>query len=115
MRARVLDGLWEWLALNAKDDPEVARLRRRNGTWVRSRFTNDVLARLVERYQLPPTLDARSVGAHSLRSGFVTAARAAGKPDHAIREITGHESERMLNVYTHSQSLWKNTASRDLL
>lgn len=115
MHGRILDGLCEWLAVNAKTDELVGTLRNKRGEWVRSRFTSTVIGKLVEDYQLPETLDPRSVGAHGLRSGMVTSAREAGKADYKIREITGHNSERMLDLYTHSQSLWKDNASRDLL
>ncbi len=39
-------------------------------------------------------------GAHSLRHGFITIARAAGIPDAVIRQITGHSSSEMVEHYT---------------
>lgn len=119
VRRRVLAKLCDWLLHNAADDPLVATLRRRNRdgrvTWFGARFTNDVLNEILARFRLPDTHDPRKFAAHSLRSGFVTSARAAGKADYKIKEITGHKTDAMLDRYTHSQELWRDNASSDLL
>lgn len=117
VRRRILDALIAWLDADAaaRLDPEVAALRSRGGRFVRSRFTPAVIERLVARYHLPRTLNPAAFGAHSLRAGFVTAARKAGKADHAIMAQTGHRTSRMLDEYTHAESSMRNSAARGLL
>jgi integrase len=114
VRRRVVDALVRWLTENlpAGAHPE---LRFKNGGWVRSRFTDAVLTSLVKGHKLPPTLDPRNYGAHSLRSGLVTTARMDGRPDHAIRRQTRHKSSAMLDRYTHSLAEWVDNVSKGLL
>ncbi len=119
VRRRVLAKLCDWLARNVAGDPIVATLYRRapgdTFTWFKARFSDAVLDDLMVRFRLPETYDPRKFAAHSLRSGFVTSARAAGKADYKIKEITGHRTDAMLDRYTHSQELWRDNASSDLL
>ncbi len=50
-------------------------------------------------------------GAHSLRHSFATIAADAGMPSALIRQITGHESDGMLDHYTHSDRLAEQFAT----
>lgn len=115
VRRRVLDVLCAWLERNAPGDAAVKALRTKDGRFVRARFSDAVLDDLLKRFALPPLYDPRTVGAHSLRSGFVTTARRLRKPDHAIRRQTRHKTTAMLDRYTHSMELWDDNASRGLL
>ena len=45
----------------------------------------------------------RSIGAHSLRRGFVTSADAAGSTAAEIMAVTGHKDRRMLDRYTNHE------------
>ena len=112
---RVVEGLSEWLDIHARDDEQLGQRLKRKERWVVSRFTPEVIDELFERFDIPAMLDPRLVGAHSLRSGFVTTAREQGVHDHAIRDQTWHASDRMLDQYTHPQSIWKNNPTGDLL
>ncbi|MDF7798684.1 tyrosine-type recombinase/integrase [Pontiellaceae bacterium B1224] len=50
--------------------------------------------------ELPTAKPILETGAHSLRHTFITVARNAGLPDSAIKTISGHSSEEMLDHYT---------------
>lgn len=115
VRARVLDRLCAWLNDNAPDDEIIKNLKRKDGTFIRSRFTGPMLDTLLSAYQLPPLFDPRSVGAHSLRSGFVTTARRKHRPDHGIQRQGRWKDPRMLDVYTHSQDVWINNPTDGLI
>ncbi len=56
-------------------------------------------------------LDEKRFGAHSLRSGFCTAAAAAGAHERSIMLQTGHRSERMLRRYIRSGSIFRENAA----
>ncbi len=57
------------------------------------------IADIVQRRAANIGLDPRRYGGHSLRAGMVTAAAAAGAPDHVIMRQTDHHSHAMVLRY----------------
>lgn len=114
VKRRVLDRLCAWLDMNARDDDDVAKLRRRKGRITRAQFEDGrLLDHVLTKFKLPRAYDPRYYGAHGLRSGFVTSTRGK-KPDFAIQQTTHHASSVMLDRYTHSQDLWRDNASEGI-
>jgi site-specific recombinase XerD len=72
------------------------------------------IAGIVKRAAARAGLNAEELAAHSLRSGFVTTARAAGVADWVIKRTTRHKSTEMLDRYTHPRSLFEENASGEL-
>jgi site-specific recombinase XerD len=68
-------------------------------TRARKRITPQVVALVVKSYCAKAGLDASAFAGHSLRSGFVTAARQLRIPDATIKAVTGHKTDKMLDHY----------------
>jgi integrase len=60
-------------------------------------------------------IDPALVTGHSLRAGLATSAAAAGAPERAIMNTTGHRSTAMVRRYIRQGSAFIDTASRYLL
>ena len=112
---RVVPRMWAWLEQNALDDPFVQSLRYHD-RWALARFDHGALDALMEQFSLPAAYDPRNYGAHTLRHGHVTTARTKkGASDFAIMQVTHHTTNAMLDRYTHSQNIWRDNSSEDLL
>ena len=70
------------------------------------------VARIIKSACERAGVDARRFAGHSLRSGFVTAAKLKGVGDGDIMEMTGHESALTLKRYTHMAGLGAKRAAR---
>ena len=64
-----------------------------------------------ERIRIDPAL----VSGHSLRAGLATSAAAAGAPERAIMNTTGHRSTTMVRRYIRLGSAFIDSANRYLL
>lgn len=69
------------------------------------------VARIVKRLAASIGLDACDFSAHSLRSGFATAAAEAGAEDREIAAQTGHRDPAQLAVYVWPARHWTSNAS----
>jgi site-specific recombinase XerD len=88
------------------------------GRWGRvstKRLSAKAVARLVKKYVEAIGFDARSYGAHSLRSGLASSAARAGRSEASIMRITGHKSVNMVRRYIRAGSLFLDCASAGLL
>jgi integrase len=65
----------------------------------RKRITAQVVALVVKAHCERVNLPASAFAGHSLRSGFVTAARQIGIPDAVIKQVTTHKTDKMLDHY----------------
>lgn len=73
------------------------------------------VARVVQRAATAAGLD-RTFSAHSLRAGFITAARRAGASPERIRTISGHkDGSRVFEGYIRLADLWADHAGRGVL
>jgi hypothetical protein len=68
-------------------------------TKARKPISPQVVALVVKTYCERVGLDVKVFAGHSLRSGFVTAARQLGIPDATIKAVTTHKSDEMLDHY----------------
>lgn len=73
------------------------------------------VARTVKRYAAAIGLNPDEFSAHSLRSGFATAAAEAGASDREIAEQTGHRDLAQLAAYVWPARNWKSNASAKVL
>jgi integrase len=71
---------------------------------------NELIRQAVARTGMSEA-DVAEFSGHSLRSGFVTSARAAGVPDHVIMRTTRHKDQRMLQTYTRTPEFFETAAT----
>lgn len=76
------------------------------------RCSERAVARAVQRAVRASGGNPSKVGAHSLRSGFVTSAARAGAPTWAIQLQTGHRSLAQLHAYVRPATLFQGNAAR---
>jgi len=69
---------------------------------------------IVKRAARAAGLEAANLGAHSLRSGFVTSAAEAGASDFDIMATTGHATRAMVDRYRRPVDAFKNNAAARL-
>lgn len=77
-------------------------------------LTPSAVAGIVKRAASRIGLDPADLAAHSLRSGFVTTARRAGRADWVIQRQTRHKTPAMLDRYTHPKGLWDDNPSEGI-
>jgi len=68
------------------------------------------VSRIVKQYAAAIGLDPATYSGHSLRAGFVSECDRRGITSSAVRVVTGHQSDAMLNVYTRPRSLFESSA-----
>ena len=73
------------------------------------------IGRIVKAAAARAGINAATVGAHSLRAGFVTSAVEAGKRLDRIAATTGHRSDAMIRVYTRVSDAFEDAAAEGLL
>lgn len=69
------------------------------------------ISRAVKRAGDAIGLDPETLGGHSLRAGFATAAAKAGASERAIARQTGHRSMAVLRGYIREGTLWEDNAA----
>lgn len=69
------------------------------------------ISTVIKRTAQRAGFDPATFSGHSLRAGFATAAAAAGATDRAIKQQTGHKSDRMVQRYIREGSLFRDNAS----
>ena len=69
-----------------------------------------VVAATVKAAAVNIGIDHGTVSGHSLRAGFVSECDRRGIAGAAVRIVTGHASEAMLNVYQRPGSLFRDSA-----
>ena len=99
------------LAAGAAEGP-LFRTVDRAGRILPRRCSDRAVARAVQRAVRVSGGDPTRVGAHSLRSGFVTSAARAGAPTWAIQLQTGHRSLAQLHQYVRPATLFQENAAR---
>jgi len=89
-----------WIALRGAAPGAVfVQTRRHNVILPGKRITAQVVALVVKRNAAGQDLNPEAFAAHSLRSGFITAARRAGVSDRSIKAVSGHQTDLMLDHY----------------
>ncbi|MGH2465345.1 MAG: site-specific integrase [Candidatus Limnocylindrales bacterium] len=79
------------------------------------RLSDLAVTRIVKKAATTIGIDPNLVSGHSLRSGLATSASAAGAPERAIMNTTGHRSTAMVRRYIRQGSKFVDSASRYLL
>lgn len=103
---------WMLMGGLAEADP---LFRHARWEWVlEGRITGHQINKIVKQAVKMIGLDASDYGAHSLRAGLVTAARAAGGQNWAVMRQTGHASERMLGIYDRPEDLFEGNVTKML-
>lgn len=64
---------------------------------------------IIKRHVKRAGYDPKSYSGHSLRSGFITSAAAAGCKERHIMAITGHASQKVMREYIQEGTLFKDT------
>lgn len=79
------------------------------------RLDGRAICLVVKKAAIAAGYDGSIYSGHSLRSGFCTAAAAAGRSERAIARHTGHKSERVLRGYIREGGLFDECAGQGLL
>ena len=101
-----------WRELAGISSGPLFRTVDRAGRILPRRCSDRAVARAVQRAVRVSGGDPGRVGAHSLRSGFVTSAARAGAPTWAIQLQTGHRSLAQLHEYVRPATLFQENAAR---
>jgi site-specific recombinase XerD len=80
-----------------------------------SRLTPKSVCTIVKDYAARVGLDATTIGAHSLRSGFLTSAARRGATVFKMRDVSRHKSIDVLSSYVRDADLFRDHAGAGLL
>jgi len=101
--------LRHWTTTTDADGP-VFRAVNRWGNVGNGGLDGGAVSRIVKQYVAAIGLDPADYSGHSLRAGFVSECDRRGITSSAVRVVTGHQSDVMLNVYTRPRSLFESSA-----
>ncbi|RST63805.1 site-specific integrase [Candidatus Aquarickettsia rohweri] len=73
------------------------------------------VARITKKHSAKIDFDTSKIAGHSLRRGFVTTAVSSGIRNHIIMKTTRHKSSKMIDDYTHDNSLLENNATNMII
>jgi integrase len=95
-----------WIARRGRwAGPLFARVMPRDGSVAREGISPDAVREVVKRLVSQVGLDPAAYGAHSLRSGSLTASAELGRGDREIMRLSGHTTPAMISAYVrHSQA-----------
>ena len=79
-------------------------------TGITAQYVSIILKEHAERVGL----DSEALSAHSLRSGFITQAIRAGKPERRVKEHSGHKSWSTFNGYVKKAATFKENPAEDI-
>ena len=104
-----------WLRAGEIDRGAVFRRIRRGGHVTGDRITAQTVGLTVKKLAtLAKVPRPDELGGHSLRSGFATAAAAAGASERSIANQTGHKSMQVLRRYIAQATTFDDNAATDL-
>jgi integrase len=98
--------LQQWLRLRGDQPGPLFTRIDRNGAATTEQMTAATVSYIVKRAAKAIGRDPSEYGAHSLRAGMVTACSAAGVPDSAIMQRSGHKSVQMVARYIRHADLF---------
>jgi site-specific recombinase XerD len=93
----------------------VFRPVRKGGAVRDRRLTAKSVNDLIKSYAASVGLDAKSFGAHSLRSGFLTSAARRGATIFKMRDVSRHKSMDVLQAYVRDADMFRDHAGAGLL
>ena len=97
-----------WLEMSGIDEGLVFRRIDWGGEATEQGLRGEWIARIVQRYSAAMGIDRKIVGAHSLRSGFITSAGEHNAPVYKTMEITGQKDPRTVLKYLRRPNLFRN-------
>jgi site-specific recombinase XerD len=104
-----------WLDAAKIESGPVFRPVRKSNRVGESRLTGKTVCVLVKAYAALIGLDATTIGAHSLRSGFLTSAARRGASVFKMRDVSRHKSMDVLQSYVRDADLFRDHAGAGLL
>jgi site-specific recombinase XerD len=107
--------LREWLDTAKIESGPLFRPVRKGNRVGDSRLTGKTVCVLVKAYAAMIGLDATTIGAHSLRSGFLTSAARRGASVFKMRDVSRHKSMDVLQSYVRDADLFRDHAGAGLL
>jgi site-specific recombinase XerD len=112
---KAVDLLKHWLAEAGIDSGPVFRRIDWGGAATEQALSGQWMGRVVKRYAGLIGLDVTEFGAHSLRSGFITAAGERDVQLYKIMEVTGQKDPRTVIRYLRRANLFKDHAGGGFL
>mgnify|MGYP000282612673 CR=1 FL=1 len=106
--------LVQWLEAAEIERGAVFRRIRRGGHVQRERMSPQSVNLRIKQHAKAAGVDEIGLGGHSLRSGFATAAAAAGASERAIANQTGHKSIQVLRRYVKQATIFDDNAATEL-
>ena len=115
-RLKPVEALQQWLKRAAISEGPVFRRLSTNGERVlASRLSDRAIARIIKARFANAGFDPEAFSGHSLRSGFLTSAAAAGASIWKMREVSRHKSVQVLSDYVQSAELLDDHAGNGFL
>jgi site-specific recombinase XerD len=104
-----------WLEATGITERAILRPVAKGGRLGESRLTAKSVCDITKAYADRVGLDAATVGAHSLRSGFPTSAARRGASVFKMRDVSRHKSMDVLQAYVRDADLFRDHAGAGLL
>lgn len=111
----VIGKLRHWMALGGIFEGALFRQVRKGGNVTREPLAANSIAQIIKEAAERTGIAAAEVGAHSLRSGFLTSAAMSGANLFKMMEVSRHKSVDMLRRYVRSAELFKEHAGAGFL
>ncbi|WP_230960747.1 tyrosine-type recombinase/integrase, partial [Erythrobacter donghaensis] len=105
----------EWLSVRGGEAGPLFYRTDAQGMMTKEPMSDRSVARLIQRYAEKVGLDPAAVGAHSLRSGFLTEAAKAGASLPKMQEVSRQKKVEVLLGYVRDAALFENHAGEGFL
>lgn len=112
---KVVEVLKNWLEKAAITEGAVFRRMRRGNTLQDVALTNQSVRLIVKKYANLAGFNVDEFSAHSLRSGFITSAAAAGATIFKIMDVSRHKTPSTVLTYIRKYELFKNHAGESFM
>lgn len=105
----------EWLSVRGGEPGPLFYGANAQGLLTKQPMSDRSVARMIQRYADKVGLDPGAVGAHSLRSGFLTEAAKAGASLPKMQEVSRQKKVEILLGYVRDAALFENHAGESFL
>ncbi len=105
----------EWLSVRGGEAGPLFYRTDAQGIMTKEAMSDRSVARLIQRYAEKVGLDPAAIGAHSLRSGFLTEAAKAGASLPKMQEVSRQKKVEVLLGYVRDAALFENHAGQSFL
>jgi len=104
----------DWQQESGIKSGAVFRGMDKGGRMISHRLSGRAVAEVIQRAAAQAGIDTKRYSGHSLRAGHVTTAARAGVATHAIMQMTGHRSEKMVRRYIREGTLFQCNSAASL-